>query len=103
MGNEKTPLDPTQDPGCTPGYYNAEGQSAKQNPLNKNYPKGPKHYFEFLSKLRSEGNELLGFQTGSRRNSRTPGMVEMKVTAKKSAGFYIRAAKSFLNGVDDKE
>mmetsp|Transcript_108432 Transcript_108432/g.324262 ORF Transcript_108432/g.324262 Transcript_108432/m.324262 type:complete len:128 (+) Transcript_108432:81-464(+) len=30
----------------------------------------------------------------------TPGMMDMKVTTKKSVGFYIRSAKSFLTGID---
>ncbi|CAE8631213.1 unnamed protein product [Polarella glacialis] len=33
----------------------------------------------------------------------TPGVVDMKVTTKKSVGFYIRSARSFLTGVEDKE
>merc|ERR1711879_1053244 len=35
--------------------------------------------------------------------SGTPGVVDMKVTMKKSVGFYINAAKSFLVGVDGKD
>merc|ERR1712187_997492 len=33
----------------------------------------------------------------------TPGVVEMKVTAKKSVSFYQSAAKSFLQGREDKD
>lgn len=33
----------------------------------------------------------------------TPGVVDMKVTTKKSAGFYIKSATSFLTGVDSKD
>ncbi|CAK0845842.1 unnamed protein product [Prorocentrum cordatum] len=33
----------------------------------------------------------------------TPGVVDMKVTTNKSAGFYIRAATSFLAGVEAKD
>lgn len=32
-----------------------------------------------------------------------PGTVDMKVTTKKSVGFYIKSAKSFLTGLEDKE
>eukprot|EP00933_Yihiella_yeosuensis_P013517 TRINITY_DN12486_c0_g1_i1.p1 TRINITY_DN12486_c0_g1~~TRINITY_DN12486_c0_g1_i1.p1 ORF type:complete len:111 (+),score=35.55 TRINITY_DN12486_c0_g1_i1:96-428(+) len=35
--------------------------------------------------------------------STTPGVVDMKVTTKKNVGFYIRSARSFLTGVEDKE
>mmetsp|Transcript_26993 Transcript_26993/g.61365 ORF Transcript_26993/g.61365 Transcript_26993/m.61365 type:complete len:112 (+) Transcript_26993:88-423(+) len=31
----------------------------------------------------------------------TPGMVDMKVTTKRTIGFYIRSAKSFLTGIDE--
>mmetsp|Transcript_61823 Transcript_61823/g.149675 ORF Transcript_61823/g.149675 Transcript_61823/m.149675 type:complete len:134 (+) Transcript_61823:74-475(+) len=30
----------------------------------------------------------------------TPGVMDMKVTTKKSVGFYIRSAKSFLTGIE---
>merc|ERR1711879_265623 len=33
----------------------------------------------------------------------TPGVVDMKVTTKKGAGFYINAAKSFLTCIDGKD
>merc|ERR1719454_125279 len=33
----------------------------------------------------------------------TPGMVDMKVTTKKSVGFYVRAATSFLAGIEAKD
>merc|ERR1719221_505019 len=31
----------------------------------------------------------------------TPGMVDMKVTTKRSIGFYVRSAKNFLTGIDE--
>mmetsp|Transcript_9870 Transcript_9870/g.19042 ORF Transcript_9870/g.19042 Transcript_9870/m.19042 type:complete len:116 (+) Transcript_9870:95-442(+) len=34
------------------------------------------------------------------QEEQTPGVVDMKVTTKKNVGFYIRAAKSFLAGVE---
>eukprot|EP00929_Paragymnodinium_shiwhaense_P008600 TRINITY_DN112557_c0_g1_i1.p1 TRINITY_DN112557_c0_g1~~TRINITY_DN112557_c0_g1_i1.p1 ORF type:complete len:115 (-),score=50.72 TRINITY_DN112557_c0_g1_i1:372-716(-) len=33
----------------------------------------------------------------------TPGVIDMKVTTKKSTGFYIKSAKSFMTGVTDKD
>jgi len=33
----------------------------------------------------------------------TPGVMDMKVTTKKSTGFYIKAAKSFFTGIEDKD
>jgi len=33
----------------------------------------------------------------------TPGTMDMKVTTKKSTGFYIKAAKSFFTGIEDKD
>merc|ERR1719253_146726 len=33
----------------------------------------------------------------------TPGVVDMKVTTNKSVGFYVRAATSFLSGVEAKD
>mmetsp|Transcript_107303 Transcript_107303/g.298913 ORF Transcript_107303/g.298913 Transcript_107303/m.298913 type:complete len:118 (-) Transcript_107303:165-518(-) len=41
--------------------------------------------------------------TKAEDSEKTPGVVDMKVTTKKSVGFYIRSAKSFLMGVEDKD
>jgi len=61
----ETPPPPTSfnDAACTPGYYNAEGQIEKQNPLNTLYPSGTKSYFELLADLREKGQALDGLNT----------------------------------------
>ncbi len=59
------------DPTCTPGYYNNEGQPLDEAALRGSlgYPAGPAAYFAFIDEWRNSGEfEGLEFRSGSAAN-----------------------------------